>query len=108
MRRMNMVFTIAMREILLLAAVAALVNAQDGGVDRVSVPLSDPNRPVMLKVGILTGSISVKAYNGKEVVVEIKQLPDEDEEDSRKGKGKDGMRLIPNTSAGITIEEEDN
>lgn len=102
-----MILRKTMMNLTLLAFVTAFVNAQESGVDRISVPLSDPNRPVMLKVGLLYGSISVKAYNGKEVAVEIRQHPDEDEEESRKER-RGGLRLIPNTSAGLTVEEEDN
>src|SRR5229473_148309 len=42
---------------------------QSGG-DRIPVTLSDPSRPAHVKVSLVNGGITVKAYDGKEVVVE--------------------------------------
>jgi hypothetical protein len=75
-------------------------------VDRIPIPLSDPNRPVMLKVGLVTGGITVKGYAGKEVVVEATMPPEEEEQPKEKKKG--ALKLIPNTSMGLSAEEEDN
>ncbi len=90
--------------IALLIIGGSLAAGQDSGTDRVSVPLSDPSRPALLKVGLVSGSILVKGYNGKEVIVELRQKPDEENKERSKG----GLRLIPNTSAGLTVEEENN
>ena len=75
--------------------------------ERIPVPLADPNRPVLLKVGLISGGITVKGYAGKEVIVEATRSPDdEDNRSEEKPAGK--MKLIPNTSMGLTVEEEDN
>ena len=42
------------------------------GADKVSVTLSDPTRPAFVKAGLINGGITVKAYDGKEVVVEAR------------------------------------
>ena len=76
-------------------------------VDKIPVPLTDPGRPVFLKVGLLTGGITVKGYAGKEVVVEARTAP-ADEEERPEGKKSGTLKLIPNTSTGLTVEEEDN
>jgi hypothetical protein len=93
---------------------AGIVFSQAGG-DKITIPLSDPNRPVMLKVGLVAGGIIVKGTAGKEVVVEAAPQTGEEEEqeedqpkDEPKGKKKGTMKLIPNTSMGLTAEEEDN
>lgn len=90
---------------LVLISSAAAAGMQDPNVDRVTVPLADPNRPAVLKVGLIAGSISVKAHTGKDVIVEIKQQL---ESITPKEKSKGGMRLIPNTSSGLTVEQEGN
>jgi len=82
----------------------ATVCAQESAGDRYSIPLSDPARPAKLEVSVLNGSITVRASEGKEVVVEARRSSGEPDSDRRRG----GLRLIPNTSAGLTIEEEDN
>lgn len=78
--------------------------------EKIPVPLTDPNRPVLLKVGLVAGGISVKGYAGKEVIVESRVGSDQDEgqdEEQPDEKAK-GMKRVPNTSSGVTVEEEDN
>lgn len=77
-------------------------------MDRIPVPLTDPGRPVHLSVGLINGSIVVKGYSGKEVIVEATLQPGEDEEEQPKNKKSGTMKLIPNTSTGLTVEEENN
>src|SRR2546430_2778225 len=45
---------------------------QDIPSDRVSVPFRDPSRPGQVKVNLMAGGITVKGYDGKEVVVEAR------------------------------------
>ncbi|HEX9614469.1 MAG TPA: hypothetical protein VGA55_03155, partial [Bacteroidota bacterium] len=91
-----------------LAAVCGAVIgfAQNSGTDRVTVPLTDPGRPAKLSVNLLAGSISVKAYSGKDVIIEISQAEIQEREVKSQERG--GLRLIPNTSAGLTVEQEGN
>ena len=42
------------------------------GADRVSVTLSDPARPALVKASLIDGGITVKAHEGKEVIVEAR------------------------------------
>src|SRR5207247_3028767 len=42
------------------------------GADRVSVNLSDPARPALVKASLVNGGITIKGYDGKEVVVEAR------------------------------------
>src|ERR1700758_1638246 len=42
------------------------------GADRVSVTLSDPARPAFVRASLLGGGITVKAHEGKEVIVEAR------------------------------------
>jgi hypothetical protein len=72
------------------------------GQDRVSVAFSDPSRPGVVKASLLNGGITVKAYEGKEVVVEARAR------NSDGGKGEGGMKRVPLTSTGLQVEEEGN
>lgn len=87
--------------IMLLAAVVA--NGQGSGGDHVAVPLSDPSRPVMLTVDQVSGSIRVKAYAGKEVIVDARMNNQEAREETR-----DGLRRVPMTNYGLEVTEENN
>lgn len=54
------------------AAAAAPLAAQGTPPDKAVVPLSDPAKPALIKAGVLRGSITVKAYEGKDVIVEAR------------------------------------
>ena len=92
---------------LLLLCSAALVLAQNAPVDRVNVPLSDPSRPVMLKIGLISGSITVKGAAVKEVTVEARIRATEEDDDEKADRPR-GLKRIQNNSTGLTIEEDDN
>lgn len=99
-----MQYTIRVRSAIIALAIitlfAASAHAQG---DKVTVAFSDPLRPGTLKVSLIAGSITVKAYEGKDVVVESRSRTGE------KSSGRAaGMKRIPMTATGMTVEEEDN
>jgi hypothetical protein len=85
--------------------------AQENSSDRMTVAWSDPSRPGLLKVDVFSGAVSVKAYGGKDVIIQ-----------SRSGKALNagirnrpqppetaGLRRIDSgTGPGLHIEEEKN
>lgn len=89
------------------AAASASAQAQaqtqtPSGADRVSVNLSDPARPALVKANLLNGGIIVKGYDGKEVVVEARaRNHDSARSDSN-------MKRIVVSSTGLSVEEENN
>jgi DUF4097 and DUF4098 domain-containing protein YvlB len=87
--------------IALLSAPLALAAATPTP-DRVAVPLSDPTHPAFVKAHLLNGSIAVKGYEGKEVIVEarVRNAEEVDRET--------GMRRIPMNTTGLEVEEENN
>src|SRR6266849_8129731 len=98
---------------LALAAIAAVVlgpgaekalaqgQTQAGG-DRIPVTLSDPSRPARVKVSLVNGGITVKGYEGKEVVVEARARNRES------GRSDSTMKRIVVSSTGLSVEEENN
>ncbi len=98
-----------MKQIMTHAAWLGLVAtafAQTPGSDHVTVPFSDPSRPGTVKVNLIAGSVTVKGYGGKEVVVDAKARDEGREHRSRPEAA--GMKRIPNMSTGLTVEEESN
>ncbi|MFN7931837.1 MAG: DUF4097 family beta strand repeat-containing protein [Bryobacteraceae bacterium] len=86
---------------LLIAATA--VWAQDSS-DRVTVPFSDPSGAKRVTCALVHGSITVKAHNAKEAIIEGK---------SRNGRTSrsqppPGMRRIGGSTSGFTVEESGN
>jgi DUF4097 and DUF4098 domain-containing protein YvlB len=82
-------------------AETALAQSQGGG-DRIPVTLSDPSRPARVKVSLVNGGITVKAYEGKEVVVEARVRNRE----SARSEG--GPKRLTISSTGLSVEEENN
>lgn len=96
------------RFILSLATAALLTLAQPlcaQSDNKVTVPLTDPSRPVTLSANLVSGSITVKGADVKEVVVEAKARGGEEPHTSGRAAG---MKQIPMTSTGLNIEAENN
>ena len=70
------------------------------------VPLSNPGQPVILEARVMMGSISVMGYEGSEVLVKV--TFEEEQEDDEEAEGREGLRRIPSSSAGVTVEEKNN
>lgn len=93
--------------LILCVAVAAMSprgQAQQAGGDHVSVSLSDPARPAFVKASLVNGGITVKAYDGKEVVVEARAR----NRDGESARSESNMKRIIVSSTGLTVEEENN
>jgi hypothetical protein len=84
-------------------AQANAANTSNANVDRVTVPLSDPARPVVLKASLLNGSITVKAHAAKDVIVEARVREEGERRSSRTG-----SRRIMIATTGLTVDEDNN
>lgn len=74
--------------------------------DKVNVPLDDPTRPAVVKIGQVAGSINVKAYDGKEVIVEANARGENDRR--RRNEAGAGMKRLSVGTTGLDIDEEGN
>ena len=81
-------------------AFCALARAQEATGDRVVVPARNSARPHQVNASVLNGSITVKTYAGKEVIVETSGGP-------RQERAPAGMRRI-DSPRGLEVTEEDN
>jgi len=89
-----------------LLGVAAL--GQETPADQVSVPLRDSSRPALVKANLMTGGITVKGYDGKEVIVEARLRKHGSDDEAKPDKKAEGLKRIDILTAGLTVEEEDN
>lgn len=78
--------------------------AAETGGDRVVVPLSDPSRPAMVRAHLLNGSITVKGYEGKDVIVETRGHSRETPEPPENS---GGLHRIPQ-NPGFSVDSENN
>lgn len=97
-----------MKRIIALAgittAVCALAYAQEVSADRVVVPARSSSRPRMVDAALTNGSITVKAYNGNQVIVETSGRSRHEERD----RSYEGLRRIDVPQGGLDVQEEDN
>ena len=89
----------------MMLAACALACAQDDA-SRVVVPARNSSRPRVVVASSNNGSITVKTYEGKDVIVESGKS------DRSRNRGRsgvpDGMRRIDIPERGLVVEEEDN
>ena len=77
---------------------------QRGG-DRIVVTLSDPARPSTVKASLINGGITVKAYEGKDIIVEAHPRGREDSDDDN---DRPGPKRLNIATTGLNVEEENN
>ena len=82
------------------ALIAPRLQAQSG--DKISVNVSDASRPPFVKVSMVNGSIIVKGYDGKQVIVEARNRDRERETTSG------GLKRLNISTTGLSVEEENN
>jgi hypothetical protein len=87
----------------MILAVCALACAQDDA-GRIVVPARNSSQPRVVVASSNNGSITVKTYEGKEVIVES---GDRSRNRSR-GAAPDGMHRIDVPERGLVVEEQDN
>ncbi|MGC1414945.1 MAG: DUF4097 family beta strand repeat-containing protein [Candidatus Acidiferrum sp.] len=85
------------------AGMAPRAHGQAGG-DKIAVNLSDPSRPAFVKVSLVNGSIIVKGYDGKQVIVEARNRNEDRERESSAG----GLKRLNISTTGLSVEEENN
>ncbi|HWX56706.1 MAG TPA: DUF4097 family beta strand repeat-containing protein [Verrucomicrobiae bacterium] len=96
-----------------IAFSAQVACAQDTA-NKITVPLTDPSRPATVRAHLVSGSITVKAYDGKEIIVEANAGSDGDSDRgrhhhaSRDEAPTEGMKRIPMTGTGLSVEAENN
>ena len=85
------------------AATAEEQQGKQRAGDRVVVTLSDPSRPSSIKASLINGGITVKAYDGKDIIVEAHPRGHDDDDDDRPG-----PKRLNIATTGLNVEEENN
>jgi hypothetical protein len=97
-----MIRTIALNSV--LVALAATAAAQD----KVTVPLSSPGQPVTVKAHMISGSITVTAGTGPQVVIESAASPKDVQGALLGSDVPPGMHRIAGGAHGFNVEEDHN
>jgi len=89
---------------LVIASLLLSLSMSIAAQETITVPLSDPSKPGELKLAINSGSITVKGYSGKEVIVKATS-----KRSNRRGnKTKNGLKRVAISSIEFRAEEDDN
>jgi len=89
--------------ILLTLLAMAIMYGTGPQADRTSVLFSNPSKPGLVKVSMISGSISVTGYDGNKVHVEAVVRGNVKSQPTSRNR-----RLIPKSTTGLTVTEEDN
>jgi hypothetical protein len=92
--------------VILSLMIGAKSFGQSGSTEQLTVPLSNPGKEYTLKVHLVTGSIKVAGYDGKDIIINVNPRGGEEE---RSRAGENGMKRI-SASGGyeVTAKEADN
>jgi len=95
---------------LFLAGILAFT--QEGKTDRATVRFSDPSKPGFIEASVYNGSVIIRGYEGKEVIIEAKLreklVSEEKEEEEENEKARGMRRILRSTGTGLEVEEEEN
>lgn len=98
--------------IVFLFLAGTLAFTQEGKTDRATVPFSDPSKPGFIEASVYNGSVIIRGYEGKEVIIEAKlreKLVSEEKEEKEENEKARGMkRILGSTGTGLEVEEEEN
>jgi hypothetical protein len=92
--------------ILLIGTVSRLA-AQTKHSEEMTVPLSEPGKPVTLEAHLMKGSIKVIGYEGKDVLIQVLMDSSKEEEEDRDDDSR-GMKRIGSTGGMDVRADEDN
>jgi Putative adhesin len=80
---------------------------QAGSAEQLTVPLSSPGKPYSLKVHLVSGSIKVAGYDGKDIIINV--IPRDGENEEGSDAVQNGMkRISTHGSYEVTAKEADN
>lgn len=84
------------------------LTAQTKGTEEMVVPLSEPGKPVTLEAKLMSGSIKVIGYEGKDVIVLVHLDSTKDENEDRDDDSR-GMKRIASTGGlDVRVDENEN
>jgi DUF4097 and DUF4098 domain-containing protein YvlB len=94
---------------LLLSMIITMnLSAQTPSPEKLTVPLTNPGKPYALKVSILSGSIKVSSYEGKDILIEVSARNKNKNEITEDSNNVGMRRITPKNSFDITAREDNN
>lgn len=91
--------------IMFVTAAPMVLSAQTA--DRLAVSFSDASRPGLVRANLIDGGITVKGYNGKQVIIDARTRQQQREQRESSAESH-GMKRISVGATGLSVEEENN
>lgn len=101
MRTMNTICALATAALL---GASTLASAQQAG-DEVTVPLSDPGRPALIKIDVVQGGVTIKGMNRRDVLIVARS---EDRNRRQRDQAQQGSLRRLTMPGGMEVTEERN
>ena len=105
---MKRIYLIGLISVVLSTVFAATLCAQNTDPNRLTVAFSDPSRPGLLKVNLLQGTITVKAHNNNNVVINTTDGQGRTSSRRQAEAESQGLRRLENNASGLSVDEENN
>lgn len=83
------------------------LSAQTKHFEEMTVPLTDPGKPVTLEAHLMQGSIKVVGYEGKDVIVQVFMDSSKDDDNNDRDDDSRGMKRIA-TPGGLDVRAEEH
>lgn len=93
--------------VLLSLIIGSDIFGQSGSTEQLTVPLSSPGKPYSLKIQLVSGSIKISGYSGKDLIINATPKEEDDEEGS-KTVGNGMKRISSSGGFEVTAKEADN
>jgi len=88
----------------ILLALVRMAQAQTQNTDRVNVTLSDPSRPALINLRLVSGAVTVKTHTGRDIIIASTTAG----RSARPSVTPDGLRRIDTNASGLQVIEEKN
>ena len=96
-----------MKTIGILVFCTGILLAQDGG-EKATVPLHDPSRPAQIRAHLMSGGITVRGADRRDVLVEARAGEREERHERHRAHAEGMKRLELPGGSGLDVTEEDN
>ena len=101
-----------MRNVVLVLIVStmmvAMAAAQETNSERVTVPWSDPSKPGLLKINLMSGGLTLRTHNGRDVIITARSAARNTRARAAPPESAGLRRIDSNGAMGLNIEEEKN
>jgi hypothetical protein len=89
--------------------ITALVSVKAMAQQQLVVALSEPGKPYKLNVDMVSGTINITAYDGKDIVIDVQSASDKDRRKHEDRNERDGMhRITGGENLEVTAKEKNN